>query len=69
MLRKAGYDLTWITRKGLGHAIDEVALQSACDFLGQHVYRIQEERTQTERAQKTQTERQTERQMHTSRVL
>ena len=60
MLRKAGYDLTWITRKGLGHAIDEAALQSACDFLGQRVYRIQEER-----AQKTQTERQ----MHTSRVL
>ncbi len=36
MLREQGYNLTWLARAGLGHAIDAVALQSSCDFLALH---------------------------------
>ena len=43
MLREKGYNLAWRARAGLGHAIDETALQSACDFLGGHARQTQEQ--------------------------
>ena len=43
MLREKGYNLAWRARAGLGHAIDEVVLQSACDFLGSHARQTQEQ--------------------------
>ena len=48
MLREKGYNLAWIARAGMGHAIDQTALQSACDFLGRHARQIPKEQTQTE---------------------
>ncbi len=36
MLREQGYNIEWLARAGLGHSIDAVALQSACDFLARH---------------------------------
>ena len=44
MLREKGYNLVWLARAGLGHAIDQTALQSACDFFSRHARQKKEEK-------------------------
>ena len=58
-LREKGYDIAWLARPGMGHAIDETALESACNFLGTHARKTTKEQTRKQQTQteKTQTER------------
>ena len=49
LLREKGYNLTWLARPKMGHAIDETTLQSACDFLARHARHTQKEQTQAEK--------------------
>ena len=48
-LRDKGYNLVWLARAGMGHAIDEITLKSACDFLSQHARQMQTEQTKAEK--------------------